>query len=139
MKIKTRDKDLVLGGFHTDPSGGVWKSYGFNAVKGVVFCYQYKEPAVEIPENVVRTWEKLDVDHFPGCDHDDESIPYVFDLHWDIKTKGELRHLIEERVDWNQEEFDELVATHFDKVGGEFINKVPAAAVEDATTPDRHA
>ena len=90
--------DEVVGIFYEKPDGTIVQTYGFNDFGKTVLCYCYKMEPQEVSYAEFKTWKpRADLIEFPGCDDDDKSLPYVFDLLYDIKTRGDLKRAIREK------------------------------------------
>jgi hypothetical protein len=103
-------EDVVTGGFYELPNGRIAKTYGWNGItRMVAYYFDTDEPSGQVSEADIKSWKRRsDLHDFPNAR--DPLLPYVFDLHWDIKHMSELEKVLREGIHEDIEEIRSLVS-----------------------------
>jgi hypothetical protein len=120
QSLMQRAGNIVVGAFHESPVHGIIKVVGSsNRTMSVTFYAYSDESTREAPYSEAVDWTlRRDIKDFP--ESTDPLLPYVFDLHWDIKRLSDVKAIIaEDYCDpfsgdpiYNETLFKELVAEH---------------------------
>lgn len=106
--------DFCIGGYYSTKRGVVRLTYVDNIgkmvgwtslkkTKGVRYKYQHGMDLIE----TAKDWVELDITDFP--ESVDKTLPYVFDLLYDIKTMSQLRRELKYE---HKQELLELMKDH---------------------------
>jgi hypothetical protein len=107
MAKKRTLTEVVIGTFYqrsTDPMDIV---YTVGGGPNNIYGYDAKQVSFNATPEKVMTWTQLAVNDFPHSS--DPRLPYVYDLHWDIKRISQLRFMDPRE----REEIEELLVLDF--------------------------
>lgn len=112
----------AVGGFYERPDGSIVKTYGCKDSGATIMFYEYKGGTQETPDSNTIGWkDRQDLREFPGCDDVNRRLPYEFDLYFDIKSKGEMYNVLEQRDSvYDKEFFDGMVMKYYPEVAEKY-------------------
>lgn len=104
--------DVVIGAFYELPDGRIARTYGWSGADRMVsYYFDTDEPAGSIFEGDMANWKhRRDLNDFPNAR--DPRLPYVFDLHWDLKHISELENTLRSGAHDDIDEIRMMAAEH---------------------------
>lgn len=89
--LTTGEHSRPIGILYELPDGRIARTTGWSGRTSLVtYHFDDGKPSRLVPDHEFQTWKpRGDLSDFP--DARDPRLPYVFDLHWDIKHASELR------------------------------------------------
>ena len=91
MAKQRASTEVVIGSFYQRSADPMDVVYTVGGGRGNIHGYDAKLESFSTTNEEVLTWTQLAVNDFPNSS--DPRLPYVYDLHWDIKRVSQLRHL----------------------------------------------
>lgn len=83
---------IAAGLYYGTPEGGVAYVGGTTSAGMVHYCFADGKGQRHVNEAGVAGWKPLDIREFPGTK--DKTLPYTFDLVWDVKHMSGLVYMI---------------------------------------------
>ncbi len=104
---------MIHNQFFKDESGNLVCGYGCG-VDGLHWINEEKERGATPLSIVEKEWtQHPEIKWFPSTPVGDrESLPYVFDLFWDIKTPNQLKVKLDRSCDCKRKEIEETMKEH---------------------------
>jgi len=98
-------EEICIGIFYETPEGEIVYTYSCKGPNNTIGYSSFGKENRECHIDKTQNWKpRRDLNKFP--DDPDTRLPYVFDLHWDIKWLSELKHYLDNPE--SQEDADEM-------------------------------
>lgn len=105
--------NVVIGAFYELPGGRIARTYGWSgSTRMVAYYFDTDEPRGSISVDDMADWI-LRKDLFDFTDARDPRLPYVFDLHWDIKHMSELERVLRSAEHVDIDDIRSMVTEYF--------------------------